>query len=117
MNVELFKTDLRKVIDNNQRPIKFTIRFSDSLEIESFETKKDFGLRVLELLEDETVGTIEIETLKRIDHFGRHDVARQDFVRFTDIEAVVFNVIKENDINKDSVRKQKEEGKLYYNYL
>lgn len=92
MNVELFKMDLRKIVNNNPQELKFELRFWDNRPVEFFTTKKDFGLRILELLEDNKTAAIELTILKRKGYFGKHNPHPDDYLRFTDIERLEFTV-------------------------
>ncbi len=53
--VESLKQEIRKVIDANPQKIEFVFKFAKTNSKEIYTTKKDFGIRFLELLESNCV--------------------------------------------------------------
>ena len=69
MNVTLFKQQLKQIVKANPQPIKFTILGMGNLEI--YNSKKEFGLRLLEIFEDERFGEIFLSFMKEYGYESR----------------------------------------------
>ena len=69
MNVALFKSQLKQIIKANPQPIKFTILGMGSEEV--YNTKKEFGLRLLEIFEDKRFGEIFLSFMKEYGYNSR----------------------------------------------
>lgn len=66
-----FKNDLRLVIDQNPHPIKFVINYSNpQTQKEKFDTKKEFGLRLLQILEDPETDNVDVYIVKTKGYIG-----------------------------------------------
>ena len=71
-NIEDFKNDLRHVIDANPQPIEFEIKYCNPrTPREKFSTKKEFGLRLLELFADPEIHNIDVNIVELKGYVGR----------------------------------------------
>ena len=66
MNAQNFKSNVREVLEGRTSE-KYTIYTN---KLEEFSTKKSFGLRLLELLEDENVSDIVLQSYAQKGYMG-----------------------------------------------
>lgn len=99
MNIQLFKSNIKAVLANNPQVIKFEIIYNGR---EVFNTKREFGNRLLELFVDKNVIDVKLIIVKKSNALGRHvngfDYTIQSAAK--DIEVMTFNVVTKKQLDR-----------------
>lgn len=112
MDIEAFKRDLKELVSNNPQDIIFILSYSDGRR-EEFTKKKDFGLRLLLVLEEERIEEIRIRTIKKKGFLGLNGVAMASAKITENLESVNFYILIEEDALKLKEKKRKEDEYFY----
>ena len=90
MDIAKFKTELKELLARNPQPVVFKIRYN---RVETFTTRKEFGLRLLELFADNNVVDIVLAVAKESGCFG---TMTNDFKwvsrNIRDLQCLEFNI-------------------------
>lgn len=98
MNIQIFKSNIKAVLANNPQVMKFEIVYNGR---EVFNTKNEFGNRLLELFMDKNVIDVKLSIVKQKKSFGRH-VKGFDYTiknATKNIEVMTFDVVTKKQLD------------------
>ena len=109
MNVQIFKSDLKKVLANNPQAIEFDFFYKG---LERFKTKKEFGNRLIELFGDKNVVSITLNIVKTKNDFAGRGARLLNCIKeqTKGIQTMSFIVKTKKDLDSEFNYSQKSSG-------